>query len=159
MKHSWKLRGTSLHIVRGRLDPAVMLIFSSSCHRPACCFSSICFNKSGITASPTLSSAPGWCGVECLLLSATPSTHSAPKPNLSEKGYYLLQTHTWPMRPISKEQNNIRNKITVSCVLKFLWSMFHLNIWKQSNEIKIILIHQFSNLSQRERLRTPCHNR
>lgn len=84
------LRGTSFQIVRGWFDPAVMLIFSSSCHGPACCFSTICFNKSGITTSPPLSSVPGWCGVECLLLSATPSTRSSTQQSLSEKGQHLL---------------------------------------------------------------------
>lgn len=84
LKEWAELGGTSFLIVRRRLDPAVMLIFSSSCHIPVCYFPSICFNKSGITASPPLSSAPGWCDVECLLL----STRSALQPSLSEKGYY-----------------------------------------------------------------------
>lgn len=87
MRHSQKLTSTSFQ--RGTLNPAVMLIFSSPCCRPACCFSSICFNKSGITRSPLFSPGPGWCSVECLLLSATPFTHSEAQPSISGKGCHF----------------------------------------------------------------------
>lgn len=76
-----EFRGTGFQIVR-TLDLTVMLIFSSCFHVPmcVCCFFLNMFNKIGITASPPLSSAPGFCDVECLLLSASLSTHTATKP-------------------------------------------------------------------------------
>lgn len=91
---SWKLRGPRFRIVRGLFDLAVTLIFSCCRHRPICCFPSICFNKSRITASPRLLHSnppygPGWCVVECWLPSAAPCFRSVPQLSLFEKGYGL----------------------------------------------------------------------